>query len=141
MRNNEIKNEIDEIKQKNLIYKANKYKYDFQQYETMRSLNESFYTVKINIDEVKINQSNLLKNSVKFTDKSRPRTVECKGKKRNTYESAHALYEGRELILNAFRSGIFPIKEIQGKGLKILTPKEMLQSLPIALAKVKSGNT
>ena len=28
----------------------------------------------------------------------------------------------------------------QGNGLKILTPKQMLQRLPIALAKVKSGS-
>ena len=30
--------------------------------------------------------------------------------------------------------------EIKGKGLKILTPKQMLQRLPIALAQVKAGN-
>ena len=29
----------------------------------------------------------------------------------------------------------------KGKRLKILTPKQMLQRLPIALAKVKAGNT
>ena len=28
-----------------------------------------------------------------------------------------------------------------GEGLKILTPKQMLQSLPTALAQVKAGNT
>ena len=28
----------------------------------------------------------------------------------------------------------------KGKGLKILTPKQMLQRLPIALAQVKAGN-
>ena len=28
-----------------------------------------------------------------------------------------------------------------GRGLKILTPKQMLQRLPIALAQVKAGNT
>ena len=61
--------------------------------------------------------------------------------KGNTYESACALYEGRELILNVFRSGIFPIKEKKGKGLKILIPKQVLQILPIALALVKAGNT
>ena len=32
-------------------------------------------------------------------------------------------------------------KEKHGKCLKILTSKEMLQRLPIALAQVKSGNT
>ena len=28
----------------------------------------------------------------------------------------------------------------QGTGLKVLTPKKMLQSLPIALAQIKAGN-
>ena len=68
--------------------------------------------------------------------------------KKETYERAYALYEGRELTLNAFRSGIFTIKETQRKGwpsnlatwLKILTPKQMPQRLPIAIAQVKAGN-
>ena len=30
--------------------------------------------------------------------------------------------------------------DTEGKGLKILTPKQMLQRLPIALAQVKAGN-
>ena len=30
--------------------------------------------------------------------------------------------------------------ETRGKGLKTLTPKQMLQKLPIALAQVKAGN-
>ena len=58
-----------------------------------------------------------------------------------SYESPYALYEGLELTLNAFKSGIFPVKEKQGKRLKILTPKQMLQRLPIALAQVKASNT
>ena len=45
------------------------------------------------------------------------------------------------MILNDFRSGTFPVKEKQGKALKTLTPKQMLQRFPIALAQVKSGNT
>ena len=32
-------------------------------------------------------------------------------------------------------------KKTQGKGLKILTPKQMLQILPIVLSQVKAGNT
>ena len=31
--------------------------------------------------------------------------------------------------------------ETKGTGLKILTPKQMLQRLPIALAQVKAGNS
>ena len=32
-------------------------------------------------------------------------------------------------------------KATKGTGLKILTPKQMLQRLPIALAQVKAGNS
>ena len=31
-------------------------------------------------------------------------------------------------------------KTIHGKGIKILTPKQMLQRLPIVFAQVKAGN-
>ena len=56
-------------------------------------------------------------------------------------------FEGREKILDAFENKIFSIKS-KGAGilnpnhskLKILTPKQMLQRLPIALAQVKAGN-
>ena len=155
VKNSEIKNEIDEIKkweketkQKDLIFKTNKYRYDFQQYETIRSFGESIYTGKINIDEAEVDQSNLLRNLVEFNEQSRPKTTEGKYKKRNIFESVNALYEDRELILNAFRSGILAIKQISRKGcplelatqLKILTPKQMLQRLPIALAQVKAVN-
>ena len=43
--------------------------------------------------------------------------------KRDTYENAYALYEGPELILNGFEGGTFPIESMQGKELKVLTPK------------------
>ena len=34
---------------------------------------------------------------------------------------------------------MFPIKTTKGEGLKILTPKQMLERLQIALAQVKAG--
>ena len=102
---------------------------------------ESIYNSKIHIDEAEMDQSNLLKDLIEFNNKSRPGTIEGKDKKRDTYESAYALYEGRELILNAFKSGIFQIESAKVEGFKILTLKQMLQRLPIALAQVKAGNT
>ena len=57
-----------------------------------------------------------------------------------------ALTKGREVMFNAFRSGIFHrLEESQeGEGaneqFKILTPNQMLKRLPIALAEVKAGN-
>ena len=35
----------------------------------------------------------------RINEKSKPRTKEAKEKKRNTYESAYALYEGRDQLL------------------------------------------
>ena len=58
-------------------------------------------------------------------------------------------YLSREEIINSFRdygemvfNGAYKSKENETKGtwLKILTPKQMLQRLPIALAQVKTGN-
>ena len=57
MGNGEVQNEIDEIwkwekiKQKDLKYETNKYIYDFQQSETIRSFGDSICNGKINIDE------------------------------------------------------------------------------------------
>ena len=170
MRTNKIKNKIHEIRKweekierKSLKYKTNKYLCDFQQFETIRSFGDSIYTGKINIDEAEIDQRNLLENIVKFSNKSISKTKESKTKKQNTFDSVNVLYEDRELNLNSFRSGIFPIKSTQGKGchicqlrvlwtypdrkafdrtqLKILTPKQMLQRLPIVTAQVKPRNT
>ena len=41
----------EKIKRKDLIHKTNKYKYNFQQYETTRSFGESTYAGKITTDE------------------------------------------------------------------------------------------
>ena len=59
------------------------------------------------------------------------------------------LYESREAVIKSFNDYYSMIiivseakyKSIHGKGLKILSPKQMLQRLPIALAQVKAGNT
>ena len=59
-------------------------------------------------------------------------------------------YNSREEIINFFRDYGKMIlyaapkskqNKTEGKGLKILTHKQMLQRLPVALAQVKAGNT
>ena len=63
----------------------------------------------------------------------------------NTRENIKNLYESREKVVQLFNNytknmskNIFKSK--QGTRLKILTPKQMLQRLPIALAQIKAGN-
>ena len=66
-----------------------------------------------------------------------------------TIKNVKNLYDSRQKIIDLFNSyskirseALYKSKqnETKGKGLKILTPKQMLQRLPIALAQVKAGN-
>ena len=77
-----------------------------------------------------------------FTKNTKPKNYEQKKLKSDVLNSMGALAKGREVMFNAFRSGIFHrLEESQeGEGLKILTPNQMLKRLPIALAQVKAGN-
>ena len=82
-----------------------------------------------------------------FQKKTKPQNLEKKQQKKDILKNLYPLFEGREKIIDAFESKIFKIK-IEGSeklldysNLKILTPKQMLQGLPIALAQVKAGST
>ena len=44
------------------------------------------------------------------------------------------------MVLNGFKNKIFKGSGLLNSKLKILTPKQMLQRLPTALAQVKAGN-
>ena len=65
-----------------------------------------------------------------------------------TTKNAKNLYDSRQKIIDLLNDNsrirseaIYKEnKKTAGTGLKILTPKQMLQRLPIALAQVKSGN-
>ena len=89
MRTNEIKNKINDIKKwqskikrKDLKYEAKNYIYDLQRYDTaIRPFVENICSGKININEVEIDETNLLKTWKEFSEKSRPRTKRGKDKK------------------------------------------------------------
>ena len=66
-----------------------------------------------------------------------------------TIKNIKNLYDSRQKIINLLNDNskirseaIYKSKqnETKGKGFKVLTPKQMLQRLPIALAQVKTGN-
>ena len=87
--------------------------------------------------------------------KTKPRNPAQKKLRAEVLDSATSLIEGIEMVLTAFKSGIFQVfKEPQesqesqesleetgaNEMLNILTPNQMLKRLPIALAQVKAGN-
>ena len=75
--------------------------------------------------------------------------VKKKPKKKGMINNITRFYNSREEIIKFFRDyGKMILYEApkskqnktEGKGLQILTPKQMLQRLPIALAQAKVGN-
>ena len=82
-----------------------------------------------------------------FKKNTKPRRQEKKLEKEIVLINLYNFFEGREKILDAFKSKIFLTKSNGAdilnpnqSELKILTPKQMLQRLPIVLAQVKAGN-
>ena len=59
---------------------------------------------------------------------------------REAFERTKKLYYGLIKIKNLAKKDEQNIAATQGKGLKILTPKQMLSRLPILLAQVHAGN-
>ena len=103
----------------------------------------------ITLEKADKDQNSLVNEINRFNISKRPKTLEKRQNKKDTLETLKALYIGRQKVLETFQSGIFPKNKTEGTGfsdhrqsnLKILTPKQMLQRLPIVLAQVKAGNT
>ena len=104
-------------------------------------------------NEIKDNQINF-NDAVKRENEILNKISSIKIGKRTTKQmevigNFEKFYISREEVINFFRDCGKMIldasyrskqNETMGKGLKILTPRQMLQRLPIALAQVKAGN-
>ena len=121
--------------------------YDFSKYRTIRTLGRDIYNGEISLEEADEDQSKLVDEIAIFNNKRRPQNVNKKQEKEIVLENLYKFFDAREKVLNVFKSKIFLTKS-KGLGLlnnyqsklKILTPKQMLQRLPIALEQVKAGN-
>ena len=112
-----------------MVYKGTNKTYDFRNFKTIRAFGNEIRNHVISLDTTNIEQAGT-------------RDPEKRKLRADVLNSMCALVEGREVVLNVFKSGIFQVsKELQeGEGLKTLTPNQMLKRLPIALAQVKAGN-
>ena len=148
---NEIKR-IEEIEKKvgrnKMFYKGSNKTYDFRNFKTIRAFGNEIRNNVITLDTANIEQATLLSYVYGFLRKKRPRNPAQRQLKSDIVDSVTSLIQGREIVINAFKSGIFQVsKESQGDeesqegtGLKILKPNQMLKRLPIALAQVEAGN-
>ena len=150
----EAKEELNKIKEiernvdrEKLLYKASGNTYDFRKFQTIRTFGKDIYEGQINLEEAVKDQPDLLNKIKNFSEKMRPKSYKKRQEKEIVSDSLYKLYNGREMVLNGFKRKIFLIKSkgsgilnIDNSKLKIVTPKEMIQRLPIALAQVKAGN-
>ena len=115
----------------------------FYEYMDSKELFNAIKNNQIKFSEVKNKQNEFLNklSNIKIGKK----TI----KQKETINNLEKFYNSREEVINFFRDYIEMLSdanydskqnETKGKGLKILTPKQMLQRLPIALAQVKAGN-
>ena len=128
-----------------MVYKGTNKTYDFRNFKTICTFGNEIRNNVISLDTANIEQANLLSYVYDFTKKTRPWSLAQKQLRAEVVDSVTSLVQGREMVINAFKSEIFQVsKESQesqeGEGLKILTPNQMLKRLPIALAQVKAGN-
>ena len=154
LNNDKVKKELHKIKEiwkivdrEKLIYQASEYIHSFKNFQTIESFGRDIYEGKIAIEESDKDQTDLLAKIMNFRKNTKPRSQEKNKKKKLFLKTCIIFFEGREKTLDAFESKTFFTKS---KGadilnpdhskLKVLTPKQMLQRLPIALAQVKAGN-
>ena len=125
-----------------MVYKSTSRIYDFRDFKTIRTYGNDIRNNVTSLRAANLEQANLLAHFHDFMKKIKPQVPEQKKLRSDVTDSVDALVKGRELMYNAFRSGIFHKLEEskEGEGLKILTPNQMLKRLPIALAQVKAGN-
>ena len=111
-----------------------------------RNSKEVFSIIKNN----QINFGDELKRQNKFLNKlSNIKIGKKTSEQKEVINNLEKFYKSREEVINFFKDygkivldAAYKSKEnkTEGKGLEILTPKQMLQRLPIALAQVKAGN-
>ena len=115
--NDEAKKEIDKITEiektvdrEKLLYRASEYTYSFQNFRIIRAFGRDIYNDEITLKEADEDQASLLNEIMNFRDKTKPKDEEKKKKKKDVLTNLYKFFEGREKVLNAFDSKIFPIK-------------------------------
>ena len=115
----------------------------FYEYMDSKELFDAIKNIQIKFSEVKNKQNEFLNklSNIKVGKKT--------AEQKEVINNLEKFYNSREEIINFFRDYIKMLSdanynakqnEAKGTGLKVLTPKQILKRLPIALAQVKAGN-
>ena len=151
-----------------IIYKGYRKTDDFAKEKTIRAFGVDIKNGDIMIDKANGLQIKLAQK--KLNSNTKPRNPNMAKEKSDVLNNAITLLKGREMVYNGFENGTFLLSnpsivlaesekssssehssnyyeyilsetKISGTRLNLLTPKQMLQRLTIALAQIKAGNT
>ena len=98
------------IDKEKLIYKSNKYTYDFRNFQAIRIFGKDIYEGQITFEEGDEDQSDLLNEIKNFNDKIRPKNNIKKQEKEIVLKNLYDFFDGREKALNDFKNKIFLTK-------------------------------
>ena len=123
-------------------YKGSTADEKFNEFDNAFSLLDKLRDGKIDLADAKNDQAKFRSNLSEIKEENKKNR--SKDQKYALY-NIEMLYKARKKVIEFFddyssMASEAKIKATEGKGLKILTPKKMLQRLPIALAQVKGGN-
>ena len=102
----EIEKKVDRNK---MVYQGTNKTYDFRNFKTTRTFGNEIRNNVISLDTANIEQLNLLSHIYDFTKKTKPRNPAQKQVRAEVLDSVTSLVEGREMVINAFKSGIFQV--------------------------------
>ena len=136
----ELNNKIDYDNLEYVVYSSKKI-YNFSELKDPPTLLDEIKKGEVTLEEARNYQKDYLSylKNIRKGNKS--------AKQRKTLANLNMLYNARKEAINFiedYSSMILEAKKLateqEGKGLKILTPNQMVKRLPIALAQVKTGN-
>ena len=100
-----------------MFYDLSKQPFDFRIFKTKRFFGDDIYNKRVNIDETYQEQSDLFGYFFYFNSKTKPKSKKDKRRKNDVFDSVENIYNGRELVINAFKSELFPLKPTAGTRL------------------------
>ena len=110
----EIEKNVDRNK---IVYKGTNKTYDFRNFKRIRAFGNEIRNNVISLDTANIEQANLLSYIDDFM-KTKPRDPEKRKLRADVLNRMRVLAERREVVLNAFKSGIFQVPKKSNRNRK-----------------------
>ena len=104
---NKIKELEKNVDREKLVYETKTDTYVFRIFRTIRTFGEDIYNGKITLEGANESQANLVEEIEKFNNKTKPKKKENKEKKDIVNKNLYNFYNGREMVLNTFKSKKF----------------------------------